>query len=212
MNHKIIVIAGLLTIILMVSGASATTITKILSATNEPALNGVQVKVIYDDVAEQISVQYVANSAPVTNKPLGIDQVYFNLNRVNSVDQGSWTLFTGNVNAGGGFGKFSSKKNHDGGSYGGIGSPLVFTMSQFTLPITPNNKGATAAVHIRFDSSGSCSGWVSDATSPPGESEVATGCTPHNQIPEFPALSLPIAAVIGLVLFFRHRKEKRRVI
>lgn len=33
--------------------------------------------------------------------------------------------------------------------------------------------------------------------------------TDHNQIPEFPAVALPVAAVIGIVFFFQQRKEKK---
>jgi len=37
---------------------------------------------------------------------------------------------------------------------------------------------------------------------------ISHGCSGGTQIPEFPTVALPIAAVIGLVFFFQHRKKK----
>lgn len=206
MRNNLIFIAGLLILMLMISEAGAEISTITLDNTNEPALNGIQVQVTYDDVTEKLSAQYVDNSAPVANTPLGIDKVYFNLDGVESADLKYWKLFT--YNAGGGFGAFDLNKKFPGGQ-GGIFSPLDITTIPFTLPIHKNLNGATTTVHIRF--SDDCSAWVSDATVI-GESEgEATGCgsPPNNDIPEFPTVALPIAAIIGLVFFFQQRKARR---
>ena len=37
---------------------------------------------------------------------------------------------------------------------------------------------------------------------------VSHGCTGDNEIPEFPTIALPIAALIGLVFFFQYKKRK----
>jgi hypothetical protein len=38
--------------------------------------------------------------------------------------------------------------------------------------------------------------------------KISHGCTGGQNIPEFPTVALPIAAVIGLVFFFQHKKKK----
>ncbi len=38
---------------------------------------------------------------------------------------------------------------------------------------------------------------------------ISGGCTGGTEIPEFSTVALPIAAVLGLVFFFQHRKNKK---
>ena len=37
---------------------------------------------------------------------------------------------------------------------------------------------------------------------------ISHGCTGDTEIPEFPTIILPIAAIIGLVFFYQHKKKK----
>ena len=222
MRKNFAFIIALSTVILLAETVGAVQLTN----TNNPDLDGIIVNV--DVSINTMSVQLTNN--PVINTPLGIDKFYYNLSGLENkkgkniapyqitavndpgcVSPKSWDTNYGGEHADG-FGAFESHQSRCGGGYGGISNPILFTLSKPIPSIVPNSHQATMAVHIRFDT---CSGWVSDGNSDgltyPDEDDptdnVPGRCTPKTEIPEFSSVALPIAAVIGLMLFFLNKKK-----
>lgn len=200
--NKIGMTAAFLAVMMLAGAATATTTTTILGNTNTPQLAGIKVSATYDDVAKTISVQYVAGSAPVANTVLGIDKIYYNLANTVSSGPAGWNFNVPGPRADS-FGEFLSNKNSNPSGTDGISSPIVFTLSDFTLPIAANGNGATTAVHIRF--SNDCSGWVSDGTA---GSEPNLNCSaPPAPVPELNPLILVSAGLLGLMLLARRYRR-----
>jgi hypothetical protein len=149
----------------------------------------------------------------VTKEPVGftgttIDQVFYNLNiGVNAVENGDginywqnniiqnserWDYATGEGgNRCDGFGEFTKAITGGNNPKFGVDTDLVIRLNGMET-FNPNNKN-NVCVHLKFDNSvGSTisSFYITDF------------------IPEFPTVALPIAAVIGLVFFFQHKKRK----
>ena|SRR3989304_8797619 len=208
MKNKIkIFVAVLITIIEITGMASATIQTYYLTNSNVVQLNDVKVEVSIDDAAKTISVRLVQPfpSSPLVGNPLGIDQFYYNIagNPIVSVSEPGWnTNFNGKQASG--FGDFESRTSLNPAGTGGIfpSSQIKFTLTNAPpLSITPNDHGSTVAVHVRFKNG--CTGFVSDGIVPQGSMKTC-----EQQIPEFPTIALPIAAIIGLLFMFQHRKNK----
>jgi len=199
---KLRYIIGILALfLLMVGTASAETF--LLTNANEPYFQGkIQIQVNVDEANGKISVQYLSDDVPET--PLGIDTFYYNLDgsdtglyRISNVMEGSTDATAAwNKNFDGttadGFGKFLSRQSLNSGGDGGISDPIVFTLFNSFTGIDPNTYGHRVAIHIRFSDDKST--WVTDGNG--------------SEIPEFPSIALPVAAVIGIMFIVGSRKKE----
>lgn len=195
---------GILVLLLvMVGTASAQSF--FLTNANEPYFQGkIQIRVDPDELNGKIAVQYESDG--VDEVPIGIDMIFYNLDKDNGYQvtkvmegdvetTGYWTLnFDGDVAAeGGDWGHFSSHKNLGPADSGGITEPIIFTLSSaFPDGIPANLQGHRVAVHIRFSNGKST--WVTDGNGA--------------EIPEFPSIALPIAAVMGIMFIMGSRKKE----
>lgn len=187
--------------------ASATTTTVNLENNNNPALNGLKVNVVIDDTYNNMSVQLDTLPPLLVNEPIGIDKFYYNSDMDFTLLPTGWSWKKGETADG--FGPFKSGGLKDPAGTGGISSPLVFSFVDFTSPAVFDPPNPQMAIHIRFNDD--CSGWISNrvhsgAFTYDDDTQIS-GCQTTN-IPEFPTVALPIAAVIGIVLIFQHRKKK----
>lgn len=204
-RNKVSLVAAFLVAILMAGAASAGEFH--LTNSNVPELAGIDIKVTTDGAGKTMSVVLVSN--PLANAPKGIDKFYYNFDGANQIisdddPSGIWSMLNNPPVIADGFGSFANGANNPGGTGGLTGSPITFTLAnQFSdANITANAKGANFTVHIRFGDD--CSGFVSDGTTTSIESNSDCKRQPVS-VPEFPALALPVVAVMAL-MFILHRK------
>lgn len=72
-----------------------------------------------------------------------------------------------------------------------------------SLDVTASSTGSVTILSCNYDSS------ITTCGSIPGVLQDFGAASNGFNIPEFPTVALPVAAVIGLVFFFQQRKEKR---
>jgi len=184
--------------LIMVSSASAETI--YLTKANEPEFDGkINIRVDYDGNAKTIAVKYLGDDTSYS--PLGIDTFFYNLDsgtyEVVNVKEGSqdktndWKTNFGGTEASE-FGNFLSYKNKGPASTAGINEYILFTLKNEFSSIPPNVNEHRVAVHIRFSDGKST--WVTDGNT--------------NDIPEFPSIVLPVAAIMGIILISQNRRKK----
>ena len=135
---------------------------------------------------------------PAGHTVKGIDKVYYNLEYpvidVISVDGvaitgfGGWTIKSTPAQASS-FGKFDGYVKDSSGD----GTDIVFKLNGMkSIPF--NENGHRVAVHLRFDDD-------SDGVT------VCEGSTFLTDIPEFPTVALPIAAILGLMFIFGRKRD-----
>ena len=193
MNKRILLML-IVIFALLVNVASAEII--ILNQVNDPSIpDGFEVTVTTDSTSDTMRVQVTAY--PTNWTVQGIDKVYYNLDgnsyAVTHVDGAeisstywSQTVVTTTAD---GFGEFASGKVADSA---GTSTDITFTLLDIdTIPV--NDNGHRVAVHMRLLN---------------GTVAVADDSTWITDIPEFPTIALPIAAIMGLMFILQSRRRK----
>ena len=193
MRIERILLIGIIVAIFSVGFASADE-TILLTVSNE-GYTGFEVTVTTDSSTNQMRVNVTGLPAGYTVK--GIDKVYYNLGYpvidVISVDGVAITGLGGWVNKptpaqASMFGKFDGYVKDSSGD----GSDIIFKLDGMgTIPFNAN--GNRVAVHLRFDGGSGIT--------------IVEGSTYLSEIPEFPTVALPIAAILGLMFIFGRKRD-----
>lgn len=200
MMDKRILLKVIIIFALIVNVASAETI--ILDNVNEPAIpDGFEVTVTTDSDSNTMRVE-------VTNCPdgwtvNGIDKFYNNLDGVSyavtlvdgtDISSSTWSQNVRSTNTAG-FGTFLSGKIADTSNTAGISTDITLTLSDMDI-IPANANGHKVAVHMRL-------------LDPDGkDSSTFLTDIPSNDIPEFPTIALPVAAILGLMFIIKNRRKE----
>lgn len=197
MKIERVLFIGIIVAIFSVSFASADQ-TILLTQSNE-GLTGFEVTVTTNSTTNEMSVTVTGLPAGHTVK--GIDKVYYNLpyQVINvSVDGagflglGGWSNQKNPPHQASSFGKFDGYVKDSGGT----GTDITFELSGMgTIPF--NENGHRVAVHLRFD----------DESEGVTLSENDVGSTFLTDIPEFPTIALPVAAILGLMFIFGRKRD-----
>lgn len=207
-NYNILNSLTGIALLLAFGQASAITCDTTLSNWNEPSLDasGDYVCVVTgtDTTYSWFSVQWVAGADNELDA-IGIQTVFYNCDGCSLSNQkdddtgtfgGVFEVYTGatagaltndvtsewDANFGGtegdGFGNFTSRKTHDGGTTEGITNWITFLLIDETLlPFIANDHGATMTAHVRYENN--CSGWASDGTTTSQETNGNCGDVPE---------------------------------
>lgn len=180
------------------------------------------VTVTYNPSTGVLKYQYTGPTSYDPNNPRPyitnpkIDEIGYNLNingAVSSSSGGPWALANGNSRMDG-FGSFMRDYTTDGKNVARINSVTVtLDQAQKPFPSFPST-GNAVAVHLAFD--GAYDAHNQPVNVPPyitlskgglsgGGSSYLAGEV--NQIPEFPTMALPVAAILGLLFITQRRKE-----
>ena len=195
MIKKSLLITGLLVILIsMASVASASEIYNVTNPKDTLSCGDVDVGVIIDGNNVTVDViflspTYLSNTTSI--KTFGLNTVGLTEANVTGITGANRTLI--------GVDSFSAE-------FGNFNTTVGFVTSEKTLgPITitfdgpvvlvPNSLNFNAAVHLIGLNEGL-------------SVKVADGECPIQEIPEFPTIALPIAAILGLSLIFMRRKNK----
>ncbi len=150
---------------------------------------------------QNISVECVRNDTFVDP---AIDKIYYHLDKdvVSIIDERNYPaawgfdIKTPNGHNVANFGRFYTECTMESNSYRTAG-PVVITLDGgFGEAIPLNDKGHSMAVHVR----------VRSADDGSDDSVWLTNENGH-EIPEFPTVALPIAAILGLAFIFNRRDD-----
>lgn len=167
-----------------------------------------KITVDYNPNTGQIVYQYTGNTAPgngpyITNPK--IFEVGYNLDRAGTVSPGNWA--PQNSLQFDGFGTFLQGYKIDNQNSVSLNRVTVQLAGSAPYPSFPT-QGNAVVLHLAFDTAYDANGAVyevpPDITFGDSSSYFAGGV---NQIPEFPTMALPVAAILGL-LFIAGRKRK----
>lgn len=208
-------IAVVLFVLFTVNSASAETITLTEDNSNIQVNDHItlpdglfRITVNYNPNAGQIVYQYTGNTAPgngpyITNPK--IFEVGYNLDRDGSVSPGNWA--NQNSLQFDGFGTFSRGYKIDNQNSVSLKTVTVQLAGSAPYPSFPT-QGNAIALHLAFDNAYYANG---TAISIPKEITIGDGSSYFaggvNQIPEFPSMVLPVAAILGLLFITQRRKE-----
>ena len=196
MRIERVLFIGIIVAIFSVGFASADQ-TIFLTQSNE-GYAGFEVTVTTNSTTNETRVNVTGVPAGHTVK--GIDKVYYNLGHkvddVISVDGvlisglGEWVLpISSPPYQASSFGKFNGYVSESSGD----GEDIIFHLEGMD-DIPFNENGHRVAVHLRFDD----------------ESKgvtVSEGSTFLTDIPEFPTVALPVAAILGLMFIFGRKRD-----
>jgi len=198
---KTVYIVGILVFLLvMVSSASAETF--YLTDVNDHTYDG-KIKIEVSWSGNTITVRDVSTSldniSNVDIKEIGI-QLPSGYSVLSVVDSGGvpanhWTASYGNFEESE-FGHFNTQITRDSGSNSKTRGPITINLNknlEGSLPLNENNN--SVVVHISFGE----------------EEEALVGSTwvgGSTQIPEFPSIVLPVAAVLGLMFILGSRRKE----
>jgi hypothetical protein len=189
---------GILILLLLTAG-TASAQTFYLTDVNDNTYDGlIKIKVTYD--GNTITVQDVSSALDGTSnvdvKAIGIVNSPDNsvVQVTDNSGKGSiWTIAEGDFNKAG-FGDFSTMctKNNNVKTRG----PIVLQLENSFSNLQKNADGNSIIVHISFGEEGKDllvgSTWTAGST----------------EIPEFPTVALPVAAILGLMFIFGRRKQE----
>ena len=197
MRIERVLFIGIIVAIFSVGFASAETI--LLTQSNE-GFTGFEVTVTTNLGTNEMRV--TVTGLPAGHIVKGIDKVYYNLPYqvvdVISVDGatisglGGWSNQNNPPFQASSFGKFDGYVKDSGGT----GTDIIFELNDMdTIPFNVNEH--RVAVHLRFD----------DESEGVTLSENDGSSTFLTDIPEFPTVALPIAAILGLMFIFGRKRD-----
>jgi hypothetical protein len=168
-------------------------------------LTGIDIRVTVDNTGANTILSYELISSPLSNTALGLDTFFYDNSTVIDPCPAGFTSCNQGGTQADGFGDFASERTLDsGGTQGLTGDPVILTLDGLVTDFDQTAGGGEFATHIRFASSTSCSGWVSDGTSSDSHSEP--GCGGQQRVPEPGSVTLLGLGLTGLAALYGRRK------
>jgi hypothetical protein len=194
----VFIIGVLLFLLFTVSSASAAQ-TFYLTKTSEN-VSGISIKVTLDGnkiFVEDVSSVVNANKADIKGIRLYLGNEYISSVTDPGASSNNWGHSSDYKQNFAGFGDFNSYLAKATGNVKSRG-PIEITLTQPFTQLPTNAVGNSIVVHLGFGTE------LIDVSGNKQDSSWVAGGT---QIPEFPTMALPVAAVLGLLFITQRRKE-----